>query len=233
MQNIDVVKLKSVEIKIEPWAWDYAINNRNAIDQHFVCLLRQRSALWNGRVLLLHRCAVNDGVMIGSCFETDYASLIAWRDWGFPDSSIYNFFAAAALRTADGAYLVGEMAQHTAGAGQLYFPCGTPEPSDVTDGHWVDVGGNLSRELREETGLNIEEFDIEPGWTMVRDRGFVALIKQVVVPQNAEALRNRIMRYLAAETDPELSNIHIIRSRTDLDSRMPHHVLKFLEMQWG
>ena len=45
-----------------------------------------------------------------------------------------NFFVAAALRAADGAYLVGEMASDTAAAALLYFPCGTPEPDDINAG---------------------------------------------------------------------------------------------------
>ncbi len=48
------------------------------------------------------------------------------------DAGVFNVFAAAALRAADGAYLLGEMAPSTAAAGQLYFPCGTPDPEDIT-----------------------------------------------------------------------------------------------------
>jgi len=229
---MDVVKLTHIDLKVEPWAWDYAINNREAIDQHFVSLQQERSALWNGRVLLLHRWLIDNGAIRGSCFETDYASLLAWRDWDFPDPSVYNFFAAVALRTADDAYLVGEMAPYTAGAGQLYFPCGTPEPSDAND-DCVDLSANLSREFLEETGLHIEDFSHEPGWTMVRDRGLIALVKQISSPHDAEEVRGRIRQHLATETDPELSDIHVLRGPADLDSRISRHVLKFLATRWG
>jgi hypothetical protein len=56
-----------------------------------------------------------------SCFETDYASFIAWRNWNCSDPTVDNFFAVAALWAADGAYLIGEMGPYTAGAGRLYF----------------------------------------------------------------------------------------------------------------
>jgi hypothetical protein len=81
-------------------------------------------------VLLLWRYLVHDGVFQGSCFETDYASFIAWRDSNFPDRTVYNSFAAAVLEATDGSYLVGEMTSYTAGAGPLCFPCGTSGPSD-------------------------------------------------------------------------------------------------------
>ena len=127
----EIVHLDSVEISEEPWSWEFATVRRVEINEHFASFQRKRSAVWNGRVLLLKRYSIRDATFLGSCFETDYASFIAWRHWNCPDPTVYNFFTVAALRSADGAYLVGEMAPYTAGAGRLYFPGGTPDPSDV------------------------------------------------------------------------------------------------------
>ena len=63
--------------------------------------------MWNGRVLLMRRGDIADGVLSGAYLETDFASFIAWRDWGFPDTTMRNCFAMAALRSADGAFLLG------------------------------------------------------------------------------------------------------------------------------
>ena len=57
---------------------------------------------------------------------------LAWRDFGFPDANIANGFSMAALLSADGAFDLGEMAPHTANAGAIYFPSGTPDASLVT-----------------------------------------------------------------------------------------------------
>jgi 8-oxo-dGTP pyrophosphatase MutT (NUDIX family) len=233
MVNRVTLVAERIEVAIEPWLWQFAVTHRGAIDRHFAELQRQRPAVWNGRVVLLNRYQIHDGVFRGSCFETDYASLIAWRDWGFPDPSVHNIFAAAALRGADGAYLVGEMGQHTASAHQLYFPCGTPEPLDTNDRAQLDLQENLRRELHEETGLDIEDLTAEPGWTLVQDRGFMAFMKLLTARQNADELRHRILRHLATERQPELSDIYIVRGRAQLDSRMPPFVIKFLEAAWA
>jgi 8-oxo-dGTP pyrophosphatase MutT (NUDIX family) len=108
-------------------------------------------------------------------FATDYANLIAWIDMGQPDPGVANGFAMGALRSADGAFILGRMADHTANAGRLYFPCGTPDLSDVTDVGEVDLASSLVREIEEETGLSADELAVEPGWTIVREAGLIAL----------------------------------------------------------
>jgi len=232
VSDAEIIEIDCVEIALEPWRWEFALERRGEIDRYFAALRRQRPAVWNGRVLLLHRYAIRDHTFRGGCFETDYASFCAWRDWNLPDTSVYNVFAAAALRAADGAYLVGEMAPDTAAAGLLYFPCGTPEPGDLDAGGVMDLIGNLTRELNEETGLAIAELAAEPGWCMVRDRCYIALLKRLTARENADALRARIMRYLASEASPELADIRIVRAPADLQPRMPPFVVAFLENVW-
>jgi len=231
--DVEIAALDDAEIRLEPWRWPFAAERRGEIDRHFARLQSKRSGVWNGRALLLRRYVIRDRVLRGACFETDYASLCAWRDWQFPDSGVCNFFFVAALRSADGAYLVGEMAQDTAAAGLLYFPCGTPEPDDIGADGMFDLGGNLRRELLEETGLEVGELNSEPGWTLVRDRSYVGLLKRLTARQNAEELRARIMRHIGAEERPELVDIHILRGPSDFNERMPPFVTLFLEAVWG
>jgi hypothetical protein len=229
----EIVALDGVDIALEPWSWPFAAGRRADISAHFAHLQRQHSGVWNGRVLLMHRYTIEHRVLHGACFETDYANLCAWRDWNFPDPAVANFFAAAALGSADGAYLVGEMAPHTAAAGLRYFPCGTPEPADMDARGRFDLPGNLRRELLEETGIAIEGLDCEPGWSFVRDRCFAGLLKRVTARESAEVLRARIMGYLARETRPEFCDIRIVRGPADLDARMPAFVVAFLQAMWG
>ena len=230
--EIEISRIDRVEIAVEPWQWEFARARAEEIARHFAARRRERPALWNGRVLLLHRCTIEKGVLRGSSFETDYASFLAWRDWGFPDAGVFNVFAAAALRSADGAYLVGRMAPSTSVAGQWLFPCGTPDPDDISAAGMLDLAGSARRELFEETGLDIGTLKAEPGWTLVRDGGYLGLMKRLTAGESADVLRARIMHYLASETQPEFSEIRIVRSLADLDAGMPRFLTAYLEKAW-
>jgi hypothetical protein len=226
--DTEIVELDHVEIAVAPWRWEFAHQRRAEIDRHFAARQRKQPALWNGRVLLLNRYVIDERVLRGASFETDYASFLAWRDWDLPDVGVANIFAAAALRSADGAYLVGRMAPSTSVAGQWLCPCGTPDPKDISAAGMLDLTGSVGRELFEETGLDIGAFKAEPGWTLVRDGGFLALMKRLVAGESAETLRARIMSHLATEAQPEFSEIRFLRGPADFDPDMPRFLTAYL-----
>ncbi len=231
--DIEIVALDRTEIILEPWSWRFAAERRDDIHRYFADLQRRRAGVWNGRILLMQRYAIADRVLRGACFEADYASFCAWRDWKFPDASVDNVFAVAALRSADGAFVVGEMAASTFNAGLATFPCGTPEPADLDAAGTLDLGANLGRELLEETGIPVDELKPEPGWTMVRDRCYLALVRQVVAPLDAESLRTQIVRNLAQQRTPEFVGIRLVRSERDLDATMPGFIRAYLGRIWS
>jgi hypothetical protein len=236
--DIEIGTLDRAEIGFESWHWPFATRRRAEIDSYFSELQRARAGVWNGRVLLLKDCEIAARVLRGNCFETDYASFCAWRALVRDQDSIVregvvNVFADAAILTADGAYLAGEMAPDTAAAGKIYFPSGTPEPDDIDAAGLLDFEGNVRRELLEETGVAAEELTAEPGFRFVRDGGSMALVKTFRARQNADALRDRIMKHIASEERPELIDIRILRSAADFEPAMPRYVTAFLTHCWS
>jgi hypothetical protein len=134
--------------------------------------------------------------------------------------------------TPDGAFLLGVMGAHTAGAGSVYFPCGTPDLNDVA-GATVDLAGNVQREVAEETGLMPSDYDCDPGWIGVFQDAYIAQMKILRTREEAGTLRDRILRFLARERQPELCDIRIVRGETDLDPMMPSFVQAFLKHMWA
>jgi len=227
MDDIPIIPLTRLDLRYEPGDWPFAVGRRAEIDAHFARLRVDKPEMWNGRVLMMRRGEIADGVLAGAYLETDFASFIAWRDWGFPDTTMCNCFAMAALRAADGAFLLGQMGPHTATAGQIYFAAGTPDPADIV-GDTVDLERGVIRELTEETGLTLGDVEPQPGWTATPFGQRIALMKIVQAREDATALRARIVADFARQREPELSDIHIVRSLDDLDARMPPYVRAYL-----
>lgn len=222
-----IVHVDRLELTLARKPWDFAHERRADIDAWFAARQRENPTLWNGRVMLLHEHALADGVFGGRYLETDFASFAAWRAWGRPAAAIHDCFGAAAILAADGAFLLGVMGPHTANSGRIYFPCGTPDLNDLV-GDRVDLDLSVHRELKEETGLDVDEFTAEPGWTSVFDASLIAHIKVLRSGDSAASLRARILDHLARERQPELADIRIVRSPADFDLAMPGFVTAFL-----
>lgn len=214
-----IIPLTRIDARYAPRPWPWAMENRASIEAYWTKLSAGNPKLFNGRVLIARDRRFDDGIYRAGYFDVDFASFIAWRDAGFPDESVSNGFAMAALRAGDGAYVLGVMGSHTANAGRIYFPAGTPDLDDVTADGRVDLAGSVVRELQEETGLDPDAFTATDTWTAVVDGQRTALMREVRSHLPADALGERIRGWLDRQETPELQGIHIARSPADIDER--------------
>ncbi len=227
-----IESIDAIDYRIEPKPWRFAIDEAEAIDRHWRKLSAGNPHLFNGRVFLMHKRSVEtqDGrrILRGGGCETDYKAFLAWRDFGFPDLDMANCFAMAALVSADGAFMLGRMGGHTANAGKIYFPAGTPDPDDAKGG-MIDLEGSVLRELAEETGITADQVALAPDWTVVFEGPRVACMKLVRSRFSAAEITARFQDFIAAERAPELDALHPVFSTRDLDEeRMPVFTLRFL-----
>ena len=227
-----IEEIASIDLRLRPQPWPFAIERALEIDAHWAELSRANPHHYNGRVLLMRNLAVEPAAtgrrLAGTCFIAEYKAFLAWRDFGFPDQTISNVFAMAALRSADGAYLLGEMAQSTANPGLIYFPAGTPDPGDL-EGDAVDLEGSVLRELEEETGIGAQDVALEPGWSVVFQGPRVACMKNTRSSLSAAELVARGAAFIAEEELPELAGLKAVFTVQDLDEeRMPDFILTYL-----
>ncbi len=227
-----VFHIDGLELAFVQKPWTFANERRVEIDAFFAAMRQEKPTLWNGRVLLMHHQVLEAGVLRGEYLETDYASFAAWRHWGRPPAGVRDCFGAGAIIARDGAVLLGVMGAETFNAGLIYFPCGTPDPDDIVAGK-VDLDLSVRRELKEETGLDVAEFESEPGWTMVVDGPLIAQIKVLHSTEKSNTLRERALAHLASQPHPELSDIRIVRESTDIDRAMPRFVTAFLAARFA
>lgn len=224
-----LTRARDVRGRLVEHRWDWAERNADLIGANWARRTAATPRIFDGRVLMSVGREPFADVAEPRFFVTNYAAMLAWIDAGCPDESVANAFAMGAIRCRDGAFLLGEMAPGTANAGRLYFPCGTPDMTDVTGAGEVDLAGSLEREIAEETGLPRDSLDVEHGWTIVRADGLLAFIRLVTLDRDAEDARGIILRSIQAQAEPELVDIHIVRTSACLEaSRMPAVVPIFL-----
>ncbi|WP_375463518.1 NUDIX hydrolase [uncultured Methylobacterium sp.] len=224
--GFEVVRLARLEARLVVYDWAWARDNAERVTENWRRRVAGQPALFDGPVLLACDCAIVGEVCRLSLFETTYARFLAYRDGGSPDGHVANAFAAIVPWSADGAVLLGRMGAHTANAGQIYFPCGTPDPGDVR-GESVDFSGSAGRELLEETGLDLPE-DAPEDWVCLRGEGQLAFLRPVRFSDAAATLIDRMETHAIREDEPELSGIVAVRSAADIDAAMPGFVRAYL-----
>jgi len=220
-------RVSELDLTFEPWAWPFAAENREAIADIFAAQRRLKPALFNGRVLLMRNPEVVGQTLTGRYFETDFATYMTWREFGFPDDGTYSGFGMGALRDPDGIYVMGEMSAHTANAGRVYFPSGTPDPSDLV-GSRVDIAASIVREVEEETGLTPAEYDAVPGYHCVISKPAIAIIQVLELKALAAVVKQTILANIARDNQPEFSDVHLIRDAGDIVPSMPRYVAAFI-----
>ncbi len=229
MKRADIFPVTSINIRVTPYDWPFLQKARREIDDFWRELSARKPQVYDGRVLLLHAHVWHDGHLEGCAFETAYSAFMTWKSLGFPGDDVCNFFGMAALRSSDGAFLLGEMGAWTANAGQSYFPAGTPEPADVRDGS-VDLASSVARECQEETGLRDEEIDDRGTWVAIRQHAQIALMRDMRLRLPAEEARQLIEARMAGQDEPELARIHIVRQASDAQGLiMPGFMQPFLD----
>ena len=216
-----------LDLTVEPWDWPFARARRAEIDAHFLAVRGANEALWNGRVLMLRDPQFDGDSLRARYFETDFASLLAWRDWGHVDRTVFNGFGMGALRGADGVFVLGQMGNHTANAGKIYFPAGTPDPNDLR-GDIVDIAASVAREVEEETGLAPSDYRAATHWHCVRVGQSIAMMRLLEVDGSADDLRQRIEQNLRGQAEPELVAMHLVRDARDFTATMPAFVTAYI-----
>lgn len=229
-----IVRVRRLETRLGSLRWEWAERNAGAIAEHWSKRLADKPRMFNGRILVVGEHALDGDVFRATYFETDFANLLAWRDLGFPDPTVVNGFAMAALQGSDGPYVMGAMGGHTANAGKVYFPAGTPDPADVRPDRSVDLTGSVARELLEETGLDAASFCTADEWIVVRHGPRIAFLRPMRALEPAVAVADRIERHLRDDPDPELSGVRVVRGLTDLDEgAMPDFLQDFLHWSFS
>lgn len=229
MSGPSITPVTALDVRCVERPWPWAEAHAAEIDAFWNDAKAKQPKLFDGPVFLFAEARIEDGTFRAVSFETRFSRLFYAKRHGFPDPEVANGFAMGALRAADGAFLLGVMGPETANCGQVYFPAGTPDPSDRLDDGRLDLMGSVVRELAEETGLESDDYEIGEGWVLVKDGGLLAFLRPVRLPEPAVEARSRMLGRMERFKEQELSDIHIAQDPGGIDEyRMPPFIQAFL-----
>jgi 8-oxo-dGTP pyrophosphatase MutT (NUDIX family) len=215
-----IVPVSTVDVRIDPGPHPFSLEHADAIEANWQREKAANPALYDGEIVLLSSVAYSAGALVGRCHVVRYAALLHWRR-GRPQGAEHAF-AHAALVTSDGALLAIRMGRHTANPGRVYFAAGSFEPIDFPGGR-VDLHANMARELMEETGLDLGQAEPDPQHHLYSADRTTVIFRRYRLPETADALAERISRFVAAESDPEIEGPVVIRSASDdPEGLVPH-----------
>ncbi len=224
-----VVPLRAIDIRLEGEPHPFEMENRAAIDAHWAAESAANPALFNGRMVLPLHAAVDNGVLTGASRPIDFATFLYWRRMA--EQSGVHIFAHAVPVSADGAIVAVRMAPHTANPGRIYCAAGSFEPEDFAGGR-MDFERNTHREVREETGIELDAVDREDGYGIVRTGRAVLVFRRYFLPWDAATLNALIDAHIAAQQESEIDAAVIIR-KGDRPQNMAAHMYTLIDFHFG
>lgn len=228
-----VVSVARCVLRAEDTAWDFPSRNAEAISTHWAASKAQNPAFFDGIIHLMTGCSLAHDVFSATFQATDFKTYLYWRDNGFPVSGPRagprDCFGAALIRSSEGYALLGRQRAGNVNAGLVYPPGGFIDPRDVRADGAIDIDGSVWREIREETGLGAAELRSRPGYRIAFAGPLVSIAAEYRSHLAASALRERILDHIAADRDPELTDIIIAQGADDLGPDTPLYARLLLQ----
>lgn len=186
--------------------------------------------LFNGTMVLLSALELTGTRLTGACHPVRYATMLYWRKNKGPNG-VEHSFAFPALVSSDNALVAIRMGKHTANPGRIYFAAGSFEPSDFVDGQ-VDLHGNMSREVLEETGLDIRSARRDPHDHIYSENHSTVIFRRYWLNDDAATLARRIEEFVASEEYPEIEGPVVIREG-EMPDGMSAHMAAIVRWHFG
>lgn len=198
-----------VDLRLDPAPHPYEAARGEAIAGHWRREVAANPALFDGPVALFSALRLAGRRLEGRCHIVGFSTFLYWRA-GHADATVEHCFAHAMPVSSDGALVAVRMGLHTANPGRVYFAAGSFDPHDFADGR-LDPQANMTREVREETGLDLASARRDAGWHGWSQDGRTVLMRRHRFAETADALAARITAFVAAEKEPEIDGPVIIR----------------------
>ncbi|MCD4514183.1 NUDIX hydrolase [Brucella pseudogrignonensis] len=222
-----VYEIDRVDVRILPGPLDYAQANKTAIAENWQRECQANPTLFDGEIYLAPDAKLEGQSFSAGFHRTSFATLMYWRKDAQPLRP-WHIFGVGIMVSAEGHLIAARMSAHNAVAGRVYFPAGSIDDNDVVDGR-ADYTTNMAREVFEETGINLGDAKAEAKTHLVTADGSIALFRRHYFDLSTAELLKRIESNLAAQAEPELSEIIPVKQAGAMGQATPSYVRAFAD----
>lgn len=226
-----IVPVDTIAVRLERGPHPFELEHAAAIEANWQAEHAANPALFDGRMVLLAGLSLDDRHLSGHCHEVRFATMLYWRR-NKGQAGIEHCFAHAALIAGDNALVAIRMGQKTANPGRVYFAAGSFETEDFVDG-LVDAYGNMEREVREETGLELSSWRRDRGYFLYSQNHSTVLVQRFWNDEQAVSVADRIKAHVAGEAEPEIEGPVVIRHADDLPIGILPHMVEIVRWHFS
>lgn len=205
-----IFPVSAVSLRVQPGEHPFYLSDAEAISRNWASETAANPALFDGRILLHRRLRFDGGTVIGEAHVAPFSAFMWWRRQ--PDRrGAVHLFCYPVLVSSDGALVAIRMSRHTANPGQVYFAAGSLEPDDIVDGY-CDAEGNMRREVREETGLDLRQAKAGESYYASHFNRAVTILRLFHFDETADEMIAGIERHMRESEEKEIDGAVAIRS---------------------
>jgi len=204
-----VFPVARIDLKVIAGDHPFHLDEAEAARENWKSEIAANPALYDGRMIFQHRLSVSEQAVVGEGYVTPFSTFLWWRK--HRERGGFHVFAFPVAVSSDGAIIAIRMARHTANAGQVYCAAGSMDENDIVDGR-CDIGGNMRREVMEETGLDLDMAVAEPGYYATHANRSITLFRVFRFPWTAEEMLERIGAHMLVDEEKEIDGAVAIRS---------------------
>jgi 8-oxo-dGTP pyrophosphatase MutT (NUDIX family) len=204
------VRVEALDLSVVDGPHPLYAAHAEEIEANWVQEAKANPHLFNGDMVLQSQVSFDNGVIRGIAHVIPYSTLLWWRK-RLNSQGALHLFGFAVLVSSDNAIIAIRMSGRTANPGQVYCAAGSLDLSDIVDGK-LDLAGNMRREVREETGLDLEEADVEPQLYASHADNRIVVFRFCHFAVTASELVARIEAHMLEDAEQEIDGVVVIRS---------------------
>ena len=153
---INIIENKKVQVLLKNETIELPLALKTKIKENFEYMKSQGANIWNGEVICVSACNINDNDVKIICKKSDYAHYLYGERIGCPrEYECKNLSAGCLLETIDGYYIVGELDENTSYPTMLQVTGGGIDKNDISEGI-INVENTIIREAKEELNIDLD-----------------------------------------------------------------------------